>query len=196
MGEHLEAPGGIALVAAIVSIVIKEWLYRYTVAAGKRINSQAVIANAWHHRSDAFSSIGTLIGIGGAIFLGEKWHVLDPLAAVVVSVFITKVAIDILSGSIRELAEESLGKEAEGEILKIATAFGGVSHPHNLRTRRIGPNIAIDLHIRVAEDMRVDDAHAITSKIESEIRQQFGESAFVSIHVEPMLSSTVGHAET
>lgn len=193
-GVRLEAPGGIALIAAVVSIAVKEWLYRYTVAAGKRIHSQTVVANAWHHRSDAFSSIGTMVGIGGAIVLGSRWRVLDPIAAVVVSVFIIKVALEILSGCIKELAEESLSAEVEEEILKIAASSHGVSHPHNLRTRRIGPDIAVDIHVRVAGDMRVDDAHAITSKIEAEIRRRFGQSAFVSIHIEPEMSADAGSA--
>jgi len=184
-GEHMEAPGGIALVAAIISIAVKEWLYRYTVNVGNRINSQAVIANAWHHRSDAFSSIGTMLGIGGAIALGEKWHILDPLAAVIVSLFIIKVAIDISSGSIKELTEESLDDVIEGDITQIVYNIHGVTHLHNLRTRRIGSEIAVDLHIRVAPDMQVVDAHAITSKIEADIRNRFGQSTFVSIHVEP-----------
>lgn len=184
-GAHLTAPGGIALAAAGVSIVCKEWLYRRTVAVGKRINSQTVVANAWHHRSDALSSIGALIGIGGAMVLGERWRVLDPLAAVVVSVFIIRVALEILTGSIRELTEEALSDEDEAEIMRIAAACRGVSHPHNLRTRRIGPDIAVDIHVRVAADMRVDDAHAITSEIESGLRRRFGPSAFVSIHIEP-----------
>lgn len=184
-GEHMQAPAGIALIAAIVSIVVKECLYRYTVTVGKRIESPAVIANAWHHRSDAFSSVGTMIGIGGAIALGEKWHILDPLAAVIVSFFIIKVALDISSGSIKELSEESLDDAIKDEIAQIACSIYGATHPHNLRTRRIGSNIAVDLHIRVAPDMRVADAHAITSKIETGIRKRFGQSAFVSIHVEP-----------
>jgi len=184
-GEHVKAPGGIAFVAAIISIVVKEWLYRYTVNVGNRINSQAVIANAWHHRSDAFSSIGTMLGIGGAIALGEKWHILDPLAAVVVSLFIIKVAIAISSGSIKELTEESLDDVIEGEIAQIVYNIHSVTHLHNLRTRRIGNEIAIDFHIRVAPDMQVVDAHVIMSKIEAAIRNQFGQSTFISIHVEP-----------
>ncbi|MDD2454814.1 MAG: cation diffusion facilitator family transporter [Kiritimatiellae bacterium] len=184
-GEHPAAPGGIALAAAIVSIVFKEWLYRRTVAVGKRINSQTVVANAWHHRSDALSSGGALIGIGGAMVLGERWRVLDPLAALVLSLFIIKVALEILAVSIRELSEEALSDEVEAEIMRIAAACPGVSHPHNLRTRRIGPDIAVDIHVRVAADMRVDEAHAITSKIESEIRRRFGQTSFVSIHIEP-----------
>ncbi len=194
-GVRLEAPGGIALAAAVVSIVAKEWLYRYTEVVGKRINSQAVVANAWHHRSDAFSSIGTMIGIGGAIALGERWRVLDPIAAVVVSAFIIKVAFEILTGSLRELTEASLSDKEEDEIMRIASAFCCVSHPHNLRTRRIGPDIAVDIHIRVAADMRVDDAHAITSKIESKIRERFGQTSFISIHIEPETYVTEREAE-
>lgn len=194
-GARLEAPGGIALIAAVVSIVVKEWLFRYTEAVGKRINSQAVVANAWHHRSDAFSSIGTMIGIGGAIALGERWRVLDPIAAVVVSVFIIKVAFEILTGSLMELTDASLSDAEEDEIMRIAAACCGVSHPHNLRTRRIGPDIAVDIHIRVAADMRVDDAHAITSNIESKIRERFGQTSFISIHIEPETYVTAGGAE-
>lgn len=187
-GEHIEAPRSIALVAAIISIFIKEWLYRYTVKIGKSIDCQTVIANAWHHRSDAFSSVGTMLGISGAIVLGEKWHILDPLAAVIVSFFIIKVALDISSGSIKELTEESLDELIEGEIIEIASNIQGVSNPHNLRTRRIGNNIAIDLHIRVSPNMLVENAHAIASKLETDIRNRFGPSAFISIHVEPQLS--------
>jgi len=191
-GEHLAAPGGIALLAAIVSIIVKEWLYRYTARVGKRINSQAVIANAWHHRSDAYSSIGTMLGIGGAIVLGDKWHILDPLAAIVVSIFIIKVALGISSGSIKELCEESLDEAVEAEILQIASIYRGVTDTHNLRTRRIGCDIAVDFHIRVDPDMHVSEAHAIASKIESSIRDRFGYSTFVSIHVEPLSKNEAG----
>jgi cation diffusion facilitator family transporter len=185
-GEHMASPGYVALVAAVVSIIVKEGLYRYTMRVGKRIGSPAVIANAWHHRSDAFSSIGAFLGIGGAIVLGEKWHILDPLAALVVSVFIVKVAVEIASGSIRELTEESLDESVKGEIMQIASGVPGVVDPHNLRTRRIGSDIAVDLHVRVDEAMSVAAAHGIASKIEADLRARFGQSAFVSIHVEPL----------
>ena len=185
MGAHVDAPGVIALAAAVVSIMVKEALYRYTKNVGEAIKSQAVIANAWHHRSDAFSSIGTMLGIGGAITLGENWHILDPLAAVIVSLFIIKVAFSISSGSVRELTEESLADDIESEIVQIATRHSAVTHPHNLRTRRIGNEIAVDLHIRVAPGMTVAEAHTITLQIEQEIRTRFGSSTFVSIHVEP-----------
>jgi cation diffusion facilitator family transporter len=187
-GEPLEAPGLVAFFAALASILVKEWLYHYTVASGKKINSQAVIANAWHHRSDAFSSIGTAIGIGGAILLGEKWRILDPIAAVIVSLFIIKVGWDIAKGSVSELLECSLSEKDKQSILSIVSAFSGVSNPHNLRTRRIGNTIAVDIHIRVTPTMTVAQAHSLTTKIEKGIRQAFGEKSFVSIHVEPQLN--------
>ncbi|MDD2599864.1 MAG: cation diffusion facilitator family transporter [Kiritimatiellae bacterium] len=184
-GVRMVAPGGIAFAAAVISIVIKECLYRYTIKEGRRIESQAVIANAWHHRSDAFSSIGTMCGIGGAILLGERWYILDPLAAVVASLFIFKVALEISSGSIKELTEKSLGLEIQEEILQMATSVDGVNNPHNLRTRRIGSDIAVDLHICVAPAMSVTEAHAMTAIIENKIRARFGNSSFICIHVEP-----------
>lgn len=184
-GEPMEGPGIIALAAAVVSVVVKEVLYHYTVRVGKRVSSQAVIANAWHHRSDVFSSLGVLLGIGGAIVLGERWHVLDPIAAVIVSIFIAKVAIEILSGSIKELTDESLDEQTETEIIELASSVEGVAHPHSLRTRRIGSDIAVDLHICVDDDMHVSDAHSLATKIEDRIRARFGESSFISIHVEP-----------
>ncbi len=186
-GEHLAQPGVIALLAAVVSITVKEGLYRYTARVGKRINSQAVMANAWHHRSDALSSIGAMLGIGGAIVLGETWRILDPIAAVIVSYFIIKTAIQISSGSVKELCEKSLDAEIEAEILQLSLAGGSVTDAHNLRTRRIGNEIAIELHVRVNPNMRVVDAHAIASSIEKRIRERFGPSTFVSIHVEPLI---------
>lgn len=185
MGHTLESPGLIALSAALISIVAKEWLYQYTKNVGNKINSQAVTANAWHHRSDAFSSIGTAIGIGGAIFLGQKWRVLDPVTAVIVSLFILKVAMDICTASIKDLTDGSLDEEIEKEIESIASETDGSFNPHNLRTRRIGNNYAIDLHIRVDANLTVKEAHTIASTIEAKLRARFGADTFVSIHTEP-----------
>lgn len=122
-GGSLQEPGILALVAALVSIVFKEVLYQYTVFKGRKLNSQAVVANAWHHRSDAFSSIGTAAGIGGAILLGDHWRVLDPVAAVIVSFFIMKVAVQLLIPCVDELLEKSLPVEVEDEILKTILSF-------------------------------------------------------------------------
>ena len=184
-GVTIESPRPIALIAAFLSILFKEWLYRYTVSAGRKINSQAVIANAWHHRSDAFSSIGTLVGIGGAIVLGPAWHILDPIAAVVVSVFIIKVAVSISVGSIKELTEQSLEEATELEIINLTKGVQGTIDPHNLRTRRIGNTVAIDMHIRVDRSLSVVEAHDIASRVEGVLRGRFGEGTFVSVHIEP-----------
>ena len=184
-GRQLQPPGTIALWAAVASIVMKELLYQYTRRVGLRLNSQAVIANAWHHRSDAFSSIGTLIGIGGAILLGQTWTILDPLAAVVVSLFIFKVSFQLIKPCVDELVEKSLPKATEDKILSIVESHPQVSSPHHLRTRQIGNIIAIELHIRMDGDMSLKQAHDITRRIETSLRTEFGENTHIGIHMEP-----------
>ena len=184
-GGQLEEPGMVALVAALVSIVSKELLYQYTVMVGRKCRSQAVVANAWHHRSDALSSIGTAIGIGGAILLGENWRVLDPLAAVVVSFFIIKVSIRLLVPCVEELLEKSLPDEVEHKITETVLSFPGVSDPHHLRTRRIGNYYAIEMHVRMDGDITLRDSHAKASEIEKKLKEMFGPGTLISIHVEP-----------
>lgn len=184
-GKELEAPSILALIAAIVSILSKEVLYQYTVFKGKKLNSKAVIANAWHHRSDAFSSIGTLIGIGGAIYLGANWRVLDPIAAFIVSLFIVKVSIELIKPCIDELLEKSLPKEMEDKILNIILSYSEVSSPHHLRTRYIGNNIAIEVHIRMDGAMTLKDAHEITKRMETSLKDEFGPDTHIGIHMEP-----------
>lgn len=184
-GEQLEKPGMVALVAALISIVFKEILYRYTVIKGKSLNSQAVIANAWHHRSDALSSIGTAVGIGGAILLGDHWRVLDPIAAVIVSFFIMKVAVQLLIPCVEELLEKSLPEEIEKQIEQALLSFPGVSEPHHLRTRRIGSYCAIEVHVRMDGQITLEKAHDMTKAIEHKLKEMFGESTLINIHVEP-----------
>jgi cation diffusion facilitator family transporter len=185
-GAVLPAPTFIALIAASVSIVSKEILFRYTARAGKSLNSQAVIANAWHHRSDAFSSIGTLIGIAGAIFLGERWRILDPVAAIAVSAFIIKVAIDLIMPCVDELLERSLPAETENRILEIIAEFSEVSSPHHLRTRRIGNHIAIEVHLRMDGQTSLVAAHAVATMVEKRLKEEFGPDTHVGIHMEPV----------
>lgn len=185
-GELLPRPGMIALIAAIVSIAVKEVLYQYTMRAGRRWDSPSVMANAWHHRSDALSSLGTLVGIGCALFLGEKWRVADPIAALVVSGFILKIAYDLIRTGLGELLERSLPEEVEREILAIVQDSPEVREPHNLRTRRIGAAIAIDLHVRMDGKMDVQQSHLLTEEVERRLRERFGESTLISIHVEPL----------
>lgn len=184
-GQKIESPGMIAFWAAVVSIVLKEILYRYTIAEGKRLDSQSVVANAWHHRSDALSSIGTAIGIGGAILLGDKWVILDPIAAVVVSFFICKVAVQLAIPCFEELLEKSLPEETEHDILRILQDFPEVSDPHHLRTRRIGNYCAVEVHIRMDGGTPLTEAHDTASAIESRIKEMLGPSTLVSIHLEP-----------
>lgn len=185
-GEILSSPGMIAFWAAIFSIIAKEILYRYTVAKGKKLNSPAVIANAWHHRSDAFSSLGTAVGIGGAILLGEHWRVLDPIAAIVVSFYIIKVAIQLSIPCFDELLEKSLPDDVEKEITDIILSFPGVSQPHNLRTRRIGNHYAIEIHIRMDGNISLEEAHHTATAIENELKKRYGQNTHVGIHLEPL----------
>lgn len=185
-GEMLPSPGKVALVAAVASIVLKEWAYRFTVKVGKRCQSEAVVANAWHHRSDALSSVGTMIGIGGAILLGDRWTVLDPLASIVVSVFIVRAAWQLMMESMKELTEASLSDEDEAVIMHIAASEPGVSEVHNLRTRRVGNRIAIEMHARMLGSTPLVEAHLHATAIEHRLKEHFGPDTLVSIHLEPV----------
>ena len=185
-GEQLEAPGWIALWAALLSITIKELLYQYTARRGRELDSQVMIANAWHHRSDALSSIGAALGIGLAIWLGQRWNVLDPLASIVVGLMLVKVAYELLKKSINELTESSLPAETEQEIVQIIQSFGDVQQPHNLRTRRIGNRIAIEAHIRMDGQLPLNSVHERATTIERKLKQRFGANTHVSLHMEPI----------
>lgn len=184
-GVELQKPTILALIVAIISIVAKELTYRYTIASGKKLGSQALTANAWHHRSDAFSSVGTLAGIAGAIFFGQKWRILDPIAAVTVSFFIIKVGTDISKPCINELLERSLPAETVNRISEIITSVPGISGLHHLCTRRIGNNIAIEAHIRMDGNMPLREAHALASEAERRIRLEFGQETHIGLHMEP-----------
>ncbi len=184
-GTELEKPGPLAFIAAVLSILTKEILYRYTVSVGRKVNSQTVIANAWHHRSDAFSSIGTATGIGGALLLGPGWQVLDPLAAIIVSFFIIRVAYGIGRQSLEELMEKSLPEELEEQIRQALMETDAASDPHNLRTRKIGNSYAVDVHVRMDGELTVRESHEITRTMEQRIRRILGPNSFISIHVEP-----------
>lgn len=184
-GEQLEAPGMLALWAALLSIVLKEGVYHYSMMKARELQSQAVEANAWHHRSDALSSIGTAIGIGGAIFLGQRWTVLDPVASVIVGLFIIKVAVFLLRDGIGDLMEQSLPDEVEAEILQLAGSIEGVCEPHDLCTRRIGNHYAIELHILMDGHITLCEAHDKASEVEDLLRQHYGNETHISVHVEP-----------
>ena len=184
-GAELQTPGMLALWAALISIVVKELLYQYTRIKGRHLDSPALVANAWHHRSDALSSIGAAIGIGGAILLGKRWALLDPLASIVVGAMLVKVAWDLLGPSFRELTDSSLPQSTETEMLEIIRGVEGVKDPHNLRTRRIGKLIAAEVHIRLDGAQSLSDAHEKASEVERRFKQHFGPQSHIIVHMEP-----------
>lgn len=192
-GNIPSRPRMIALIVAIVSIISKEWLFHYTIRKGRKLDSQAVVANAWHHRSDAVSSLGTLAGIAGAMFLGENWRILDPIAAIIVSVLIIKSGYDIMKPCIDELLEASLPEEKEAEIEQLVKGVAGIMSVHNMRTRRIGNGIAVDLHAEMDGGITLSEAHEIATAAEIAIRQKFGNNSIINIHMEPLSHS--GHQE-
>ena len=187
-GERGERPRMIALIAAVLSIVLKEWAYRYTLSEGKKVNSPVLIANAWHHRTDAFSSIATLIGVAGSMFLGKNGLILDPLAAILVSFYICKSGYDVVKPSIDELLERSLPIETEKEIREILKSVEGIEGIHNLKTRKIGNRIAIETHAEMDGKISLEDAHRIATKAEKEIKKKYGQKTHVGIHMEPKKS--------
>ncbi|MCQ2237438.1 MAG: cation diffusion facilitator family transporter [Bacteroidales bacterium] len=184
-GDTLSSPGWLAFWAAIASIVLKEGIFQYTMFKSRNLNSEALVANAWHHRSDALSSIGTAIGIGAACFLGDTWSILDPLAAVVVSFFIFKVSIQLIKNSVNQLLESSLPKEVEDNIESLVHSFEGVKDMHNLRTRQIGVHYAINMHVRMDGNQTLYQSHEKATQIESRLREEFGPQTIITIHVEP-----------
>jgi cation diffusion facilitator family transporter len=185
-GKDLPRPGMLALWAALISILLKEATFQYTKRMGKKLNSSVVEANAWHHRSDALSSVGALVGIGGAILLGDRWTVLDPLASLIVGFFIIHAAWKLLKNCIDDLTEASLPEDVEKEILGIVSAFPDVTDPHHLRTRRIGDHYAIEIHIRMDGNLPLVEAHDRTQHIEKALRERFGPATHIAVHVEPI----------
>lgn len=184
-GKVGERPRMIALIAALLSIVLKEGVYRYTLRRGKEIKSPILIANAWHHRSDAISSIATLIGVAGSMFFGERWMILDPIAAVLVSFYICKSGYDVVKPSVAELLERSLPVETEKEIRQIIRSVEGVDGVHRLKTRRIGNNIAIEAHVEMDGNMTLEEAHHLATKAEDRVKKKYGRKTHVGIHMEP-----------
>ena len=184
-GGQIPEPGYVALAAALISIISKEWLYRYTVAVARKVDSPVMVANAWHHRSDAMSSVASLLGIGGAILLGDKWTLLDPLAACFISIAIIVIAVRMAGPALNELMDGSLPENMELDIMALASAVPGVRNVHGLKTRRNGPSVIIEAHVVVDQDMPVLKAHQIATSVEKALKEAFGQSTQVSIHIEP-----------
>lgn len=184
-GGEVSSPGMIALWAAVASIVLKEILYRYTIIQGKALNSPMMIANAWHHRSDAFSSVGSLLGIAGAIFLGDKFVILDPITGCVISIFILVMAVKMSVPAIKELLDVSLPDEVEQQIVSTAKSIQGVIDLHELKTRREGPGIIMEGHLVLDSEISLKEAHDISKKVEEALRREFGAETQISLHLEP-----------
>lgn len=184
-GEALVMPSAYAFWAAVLSIAVKEWLYRATMKVARATGSSSLVANAWHHRSDAFSSIATAAGVGAAVFLGNDWLILDPIAALFVSIFLLKISWRILREQVGDLTDQSLAPELCEEILAMARGIPGIVEPHNLRTRMVGRSPVIDLHIRLRSDLPLREAHDIATRLEQTLRQRFGKETIANLHLEP-----------
>ena len=183
-GAVLERPHNIALIVGIIAVIVKEGLYHYTRLKGQKTDSSALKAYAWHHRADALSTAATLLGVAGAMFLGERWRVLDPIAAIAVSVLILVLAYRLGRPAVEELLEVSLPDNEKDTIADIVTHVSGVKAFHNLRTRRNGNLRVVDMHIKVDGDLSVTASHDITREIERQLTEALGE-VLTNIHVEP-----------
>ena len=184
-GEELTMPGRIALWAALISIASKELIYQLTMRVARRVNSSALEANAWHHRTDALSSVATAIGIGGALLFGGRWAILDPIAAVLVSLFILIAAAKLLYEAVEDLMEKRLPEEVEQQIRDIVAQDTEMSELHKLRTRRVGSVYSIDMHLRMSGDTSLYEAHRHSMLLEQRLREHFGQETLVTIHLEP-----------
>ena len=178
-------PKPIALIAAIVSIIAKEILYQVTIRVGKKINSKVLEVNAWHHRSDALSSIAATIGIIGSM-IGVR--ALDSIAAIVVALLIFKLAIDYGKDAINELLENAIPKEMQDKILEIASLSQGVKGVHKLRTRKVGNKYFADIHVLVAPELTVKEGHDISDKVVLEVKSAIDNDINVIVHIEPFNS--------
>ncbi|MBN2796138.1 MAG: cation transporter [Clostridia bacterium] len=185
--EQITRPGFIAILAAIFSIVSKELLFRYNKKVGEKIKSPSVIANGWHHRSDAFSSLGTLIGISLAYFLGDLWIICDPIAAIIVSIFIFKVAVSIMMPAVKELLEVSLDEDEIKNITLEIEKYSTIIEYHHLRTRRVGANVAIEAHLLFNRSISLYDAHEVSEQLEKKLKVEFGQESIITFHLEPYL---------
>ncbi|UCD80612.1 MAG: cation transporter [Desulfobacterales bacterium] len=182
--KEASPPGWIALGAALVSILVKEALYRWTATAGKRIKSPALAANAWHHRSDAISSLPVLVAVGGA-FIFPSWSFLDHVGAVIVSIFILHAAMKIIWPGLTELIDTGAPEEIQKMIAEIACSHRGVRQVHKVRTRYISSSIQVDMHIVVDGSITVREGHTIADEVESHIMSEIPEVLEVVMHVDP-----------
>lgn len=180
--DQLEVPGVLALAAAIVSIVVKEAMYWYTRAGAKKIDSGALMADAWHHRSDSLSSIGALIGIGGAR-LG--FPILDPIASVVICIFIEKAALDIFMDAVNKMVDKACDEETEARMRDCVIGQEGVLGVDLLRTRTFGNKVYVDIEISADGDKTLREAHTIAENVHDSVEREFPKVKHIMVHVNP-----------
>lgn len=186
-GFAFPVPRLIVLLSVFLSIISKELMFRYSYNCGKKINSSVLVANAWHHRSDAVSSLAVFAGISALILLGDRFYFIDPCIAAVVAFIVIRASYKIINKSLSELLETSLNKDIEAGLINKITAVEGVIKFHNFKTRSIGNNSSVELHILVNNDLNIMQAHDIATQVEKAIRNELGENTFVSVHTEPFI---------
>lgn len=186
IGGDIGTPSRITLWVAVISIVLQETIFRWNIHVGKAVDSQTMIANAWHHRSDALASVAALIGIGGAIFIGGKWVMLDPLVGCIISIVILIIAVRMLLPALHELTDGALPKEDIAKISDIIRSATDKAVLKSLRTRKSGHINIIDATVSVRADMSIADSTDITEQIKSALRQEFSaDDTQISVVVEP-----------
>jgi cation diffusion facilitator family transporter len=179
-------PGAAALVMAAVSIALKEWLYRATVKAGRRARSDLIVANAWHHRSDALSSVATLLGVGGAM-LGPTW--LDPVAAMVVAVMVGYVGAKVIGGAVWSLIDSAMPEDVRATVRETVAETEGVLAVHDLMTRRLGRGFHVVVHVEVDPTLNVTEGHEIAKAVRNRVLERFRSALDVVVHVDPWPSA-------
>lgn len=181
---HKEQISLIAIIGPFLSIILKEILYRWTINVGTRTKSSAVIANAWHHRSDSFSSIPALIAVIVAS-INPDWAFIDHIGALIISIFILKVSWDIISPSLSELVDSGASKKDQDLIKKIALSVGGVKNVHKIRTRKLGSKLCVDLHILIDPEISVRLGHEISEEVKDILIEKGPDIMDVVVHMEP-----------
>ncbi|GAA0128741.1 cation diffusion facilitator family transporter [Methanococcus maripaludis] len=184
IGGNYQIPGNITIIAALISIFTKEWMYKYTKKGAEQIESSALLADAWHHRSDAFSSVGTLIGVVGAK-LG--YPILDPIASIVISLFIAKMAFEIYFKALNQLLDMAADSKTIEEIKKIILSVDGVLEIDVLKTRIHSNKIYVDVEISVDKDLSLIEAHNISENVHSQIESKLKRVKHCMVHVNPYL---------
>lgn len=180
--EALFVPGPLALAAAVASVLIKEGLYQYTAVVARRVRSPMLRANAWHHRSDAISSLVVIVGVGGTM---AGLYYLDAVAAVIVGLMVGKIGWDLLRGSMRELVDTGLDDERLALIRRTIQEVDGVEDLHLLRTRRMGPDALVDVHVLVAPRISISEGHHIAERVVNHLKQEVDEVNDVLVHIDP-----------